>query len=498
MILRIIFPVVWISVLLLFYFLTHDQIINSLFKSNHYDFILVSFAVYVFVVYLIKEKRILFFTTGAGLIAVFFGFTFLSQFFLIIKLKIFSETNFLKLIITDISFFASIIFIFFSSLLLGKKILPDFSTIIQTGFGIIIQTFGLFFLGQFGILDRFFVFVLFLIPYLISIKEFLPFTNSLFFKPTSGISKIDYRGWASLFIILIFSVLNLVESIKPFPKGYDALTFYFNQIHQMYDNQELIYGYGPVNWLLYAGSGLILFGKNYFSFGLFSVTSIFSFFVFYDINRRFLSVNVALLGVALLASMPLFNSVAVLQQKVEGGLIFFGLLTFIIFLKYWDTKKGIHLFLLSFFLGFMFGIKPTSIILFLAFAMVIFAIELDKKIIISSFLLAIFTILFFRLDSFSGMREYHGNISLVMTMSFVVGVSLFLKVFFSQKREYSIFFSKVGILISGFLIPILPYLFYNISNTDEISLKTLIFQNPTDDKIKFEELKILIENERND
>jgi cellulose synthase/poly-beta-1,6-N-acetylglucosamine synthase-like glycosyltransferase len=123
---------------------------------------------------------------------------------------------------------------------------------------------------------------------------------------------------------------------------------------------------------------------------------------------------------------------------------------------------------------------------------------LDKKIIISSFLLAIFIILFLRLDSFSGMREYHGNISLVLSMTFVVGISLFMKIFFSQKREYKIFFSKLGILIAGFLIPILPYLFYNISNTDEISLKTLIFQNPPEDKIKFEELKILIENESND
>lgn len=495
MVSRIIFPSFWISILLLFYFLTHDQLVNALFSGRHLIFLSLLGLIFSALVYFIKQKKFGWILSGAGTWLIVLIVMISIQFAMILNLDIFSETQVARWLGLNLMVWILIPLFFFSSIKLGTLMYKEKQSFTHLGLGIIVHTFLLWALAKMEFLNSFSVGLIFLIPLIVQPSETYKQIKAFLFKRFINIDSLNFWGWASIFVTVITFSANFVESIRPFPKGYDALTLYFNLISAIHQKNEMIEGIGAFYGLLYPGSGLFLSNLSFLSFAFFPFIILLSGIVFFQICKKYLDINWSLAGFAMLMTLPLINSVAGLQQKIDGSVLLFSLLSIQLFLNNYGQWKKIEYLWMGIFLGFMFGIKFSSLIFILPMMAIIWSVDWNKYSLIPFIFGSLFLILALELDSFSGMRVYHSQIERNGYIFLALSILGFLSLIIFEKGSKWSFIRKNVPLLLGFLISILPLGINNYLETGKFDRQSLLFGNKKNMSIDFEKARNAINNE---
>lgn len=495
MISRIIFPAFWISILLLFYFLTHDQLVNALFSGRHLIFLSILGLLFSALVYLLKKKKFGWILSGSGVWLMVLMVMLSIQFAMVLNLDILGETKFSRWFGLNLMVWIFVPLFFYSSLKLGTLIYKEKQSFTHLGIGIIIHTFLLWILAKMEILNSYSVGIIFLIPLILKPSETYMQFKALIFKRFSNIETINSLGWASIFVFLITFCANFVEAIRPFPKGYDALTLYFNLISAIHQKNEMIEGIGAFYGLLYPGSGLFLSNLSFLSFAFFPFIILLSGLVFFQICRKYFDINWSLAGLAMLMTVPLINSVAGLQQKIDGSVLFFSLLCLQLFLNHYGQWKKNEYLLMGIFLGFMFGIKFSSLIFILPLLAIIWSVDWNKYSLIPLIFGSLFLILEFEIDSFSGMRVYHSQIERNGYIFLALSLLGFVGIIILEKGSFLGFFRKNVPLLLGFLLSIMPLGINNYLETRKFDRQSLLFGNKKTISIDLDKARNVINNE---
>jgi len=495
MVTRIIFPSFWISILLLFYFLTHDQLVNALFSGRHLIFLSILGLLYFGLVFSLKKKKLGWMPSGAGVWLLVLIVMLSIQFAMILNLDILAATRVSRWLGMNLMVWFFIPLFFFSSFKLGTLLYNEKYSFIHLGIGIIVHTFLLWGLAKMQFLNPISVGLIFLIPLILKPSETFNQFKGLFFQRFVKIETINFWGWASILVSLITFSANFVEAIRPFPKGYDALTLYFNLISAIHQKNGMIEGIGAFYGLLYPGSGLFLANLSFLSFAFFPFIILLSGLVFFQICKKYLDINGSLAGFAILMTVPLINSVAGLQQKIDGSVLLFSVLCIQLFLNHFGQWKKNEYLWLGFFLGFMFGIKFSSLIFILPMIAIIWIIDWNKYILIPLIFGSLFLITALELDSFSGMRVYHAQIERSGFIFLALSLVGFFGILIFEKANFISFLRKNAPLLMGFLLSILPLGINNYLETGKFDRQSLLFGNKKTFSIDFEKARNAINNE---
>jgi hypothetical protein len=495
MIFRTIFTTIWISIILIFYLFTHDQLVTSVFSGRHLGLILVSAALFAATIFIFNRNRWYWLFSGFGIWLSVFLMMFIIQLAMVKELNLIQELRVTRLLWMNLLTWGLMPIFFFSSLRLGGLLKISDNIWVHLGLGIIFHSFIIALIANLKVLNEFTVAIIFIIPIVLKPKNTWQLVNQILFKPLRPISSIHIWGWTSVFLTLFVFSSNLVESIRPFPKGYDAMTLYFNLLNQIHINNEMPLGIGSFYWLIYSGSGLFLTNLNAVSFAFFPFTLLISAILLFQISKKYVDVNLALVAMTLLITMPLVNSIGGLQQKVEGGLLFFSLLTIFVILNDYNALTKKKYFLIGLLLGYILGIKLSALIFLIGILLMLSAVELNKLSIIPGLFLTMYLIIIMELDSFSGMNLYHDIPQNYLPFFLIFSILGYFVIILVEKQKSFDFFKKIIPLILGLFLGILPLLINNFLETGNLNMKSLLFGKSITPKIDYEIIFQIIENE---
>ena len=495
MVTRIIFPIFWIAILLVFYLLTHDQLINALFSGRHLIFLGIMGLLFTgLVFYLNKNTKSWIFSGMGGWLLVLIMMVGI-QLAMICNFELMNEVKIGRWIGLNLIVGLITPLFFISSFKLGTLIYKSHPSFVHLGIGIIVHTYLIWIFARFEFLNPFFIAAIFVVPFAIKPLHSIKLLKLLFIKRLPNFSSINYSGWASIFIILVTFSLNLVESIRPFPKGYDALTLYYNLIASIHQKKELVDGIGAFYGILYTGSGLFASNLNILSFAFYPCIILCSGILFFSICRKFIDINLSLVGFALLMSVPLINSVAGLQQKIDGLVFLFSLLIVKIFTDKFGIWKNAEIFLWGSFLGFLLGIKFSALIFIAGVIIIFWAVIWNKYTLIPMVFATFFIIIEFQLDAFSEMRNYHSYYQINSKIFLWLALLGFLSIIIWQRDFKKEVLKKTMILFLGFVISILPMVINNFMETGKLDRQSLLFGNKVNVTIDIDKARNIINKE---
>ncbi len=343
-------------------------------------------------------------------------------------------------------------------------------------------------------------------------KSSLRFVKKSLFTPIQEVVHLDWIGFVSFFLLLVFISLNLLQNIRPFPFGFDALSIYLNLPQLISENNGLIEGYSPYYWSLFIALGHIVFDQIEVVIALSVSGAILSLFVIYEIARKWLDVNIALLTLVLFYSLPLINYQSYRDIKTDLGLLFI-LLSIILVLIKWlslqdhtsfkskelpnaekavltqekkngKQQKGILakylsesdqlLIVCGILSGMAIGIKLTGLIVIFGVLGALAYVKGREIGFLTAFFILFSVILIGGLDVASGLRAYHfGADYLMKGLPFlaVMGVVYL----FIKKRNHLISLIKCAFIYILFIgLVYLPWPIKNYQETKTISFSTLI------------------------
>jgi|GEM_PF-1007299 hypothetical protein len=262
---------------------------------------------------------------------------------------------------------AALILLFYG---LGSLILKDekgerLYESLGVGMGVVMGV--MFLLGAAGVLTSTVVRVviggLFLLAFLRSKQLVQLFFNR---KTTLNLEEIKTALPLGL-VILILSVLNFINTIRPVPLGNDSLNVYHNTTHLLVEYGGLVKGLAAYNAELILSLGQFLFGSTQAALQITFLGGLMAFGLLYDTFKKYMKWSHALLLLAVFMSLPMVNFFMHLDLKIDLILLFFNILAIRSVIE-WNfnkgTKKGWNALVLGgVFLGLSFGIKYTALLL---------------------------------------------------------------------------------------------------------------------------------------
>lgn len=252
---------------------------------------------------------------------------------------------------------------------LGSKVLSKFCFKCESGLGQFLISIGLgigivinfgFFLAYFKILKLPVVIFLVVGLFYLSRKEIGSFFNKI------ARAKIRVKG--DLQVVLFFSVFilvisHLVTKLRGFPLEFDSLSLYANTAKNLALTGRLPQAWSfPFGIELFMGFNWLLFGAGT-ALTINSLLGLLSVLAIYLIARKFVGYNFALFP-----SIFFYTTFAVAQltyfdDKVDLGILFFGVLSVYAFLQWQDQRNKRYLLLSGVFAGMAFVVKYTAIFL---------------------------------------------------------------------------------------------------------------------------------------
>jgi len=374
--------------------------------------------------------------------------------------------------------------------------------LIQTALGILFFTFFMFFLGLLGLLNPFVIAPICLMTLALYWQHtYLVFKETLL--TSIKIPKtLNALGVFSFLLLSIFLVLNFAQILRPFPIGSDSLRIYVNLASLIADYGGLVDGHQPYNWSLFMSTGLVVFGRMDVVLGVSFLGGILALHTLYRLSRKWLNVNYAALVLILFYSLPMVSFMSYMDMKVDMGLLFFTLTTLLLFYHWMQPvednlastpglglskanaffKKNIPtvllrnrlLVLMGVIMGFAFGIKLT--VLFLVFALInsIWYFQGNKVTLLTTFTLGFAIIFLLKLDDQPALRQFHDNVRLLQILLFTVGFGLLIYLFVKQRKKLFELLTYSVIVGAFFALPILPWVGKNLSETNTVSVLTML------------------------
>ncbi len=382
---------------------------------------------------------------------------------------------------------------------------PREARIIKLGVGITFLSFLITILAFFGVFKALFVLPLLLIILGVGWKSTLAFLQLTFLKPLNKQENLNWIGFTSFFLTLIFISLIFMSNVRPVPFGFDALAIYLNLPNLISQNEGLIEGYSPYYWSIFIALGKVVFDQFEIMIALSVGGGILSLFAIYEIARKWLDTNFSLTIVAIFYSLPIINYQSFRDIKTDLGLLFILLTAFLVLIRWLSSKddgmntiktetnklevvqtKGLLSTVLSeseqlavilgLLSGMALGIKLTGLIFILA-VLTVFSYQKGGVIgFFANFALTIFVILVGDLDT--SLRAYHfGTDSLKWIMG-LIGLAALGYVGVKQKDQLIslIKISAIYLFLVGIVYA--PWPIKNFQETGELSIKTLIEGKP--------------------
>jgi len=212
------------------------------------------------------------------------------------------------------------------------------TTIISLALGIIALSISLFFLGMVKLLQPFVIGPLLLGILLIFRKRVQFFLNYSLINKIQIRGHVNYLGFGSFYLMIIFISLIFVQNIRPFPYGFDALVIYMNLPNLIGETNGLVTGFSPYYWSLFVSLGFILLDSLPIVISLSVLGAILSGYTIFSISRKWINDNYALLATSLFFTLPLVNFQAYKDVKTDLGLLFFMLIVILVLLNYIESK----------------------------------------------------------------------------------------------------------------------------------------------------------------
>lgn len=379
--------------------------------------------------------------------------------------------------------------------------------LIEIALGFMGFIFLLFLLGTFGLLKG-----IILVPLMVTIlgidgKKTLQLLRNIFLRPIPINSHLNAIGIYSSLGLGLLILLNFIHILRISPTGFDAMTLYVKLANLIHDHEGLVAGYQPYYWSLLMSVGLVAFQKIEVVLSLSGLGGLLSLYALFHLSRRWLDINFTFLVLVLFYSAPLVHFQAALDLKTDLGLLFFLLCLLILFFNWMTVPKPVQaqqkepheslesiakfpallskytpdllkenklIALMGLFAGFALGIKLTALIAFLSLIIILWYVSANKLGFATAFCLVLFGILFLRLDDVQLLRQYHLGATQLQWALLLAGLGgLFtlwqrdsIKLF--KTLQYSI------LLGSFFLLPVLPWLVKNYSETNMLSTTGLL------------------------
>lgn len=185
---------------------------------------------------------------------------------------------------------------------------------------------------------------------------------------------------------LFFMGIYWVGGIKAFAAGFDGAALYANLSELIADNNALPGAYQAFGWSVVMSWGKLLFGSLTMSILLSHFIYVPALALAYTLISKWLKAPYALLSIVLILSLPAIGFQAMVDEKVDFGLLFISLAAVQLVLQYdfSSLKEEFHwrkllrgntyypFLILGSLLGFAFSIKYTAVFLIVAVAGLLF------------------------------------------------------------------------------------------------------------------------------
>lgn len=303
-----------------------------------------------------------------------------------------------------------------------------------------------------------------------------------------------------LFLSLFFLALYWVGGIKAFATGFDGAALYANLAKLVAEKHALPGAYQAFGWSVVMSWGQLLFGSLTFSLLLSHFVFLPALILAYSVLRNWLKSSYAFLSIFLVMSLPMFSFQAMVDEKVDFGLLLISLAAVFLVLQYKFSKTESAKFvwrdlfsssryypylLLGALLGFAFSIKYTAVFLVVAVLGLLFY-RLGKSLLFWGWM--IFFVGFIFLSGF----YLWGNLPLTNNEAFVLGLVMSIagiaimayRFFAIRSKARSLLYGLV-VLGSSFLLVFSPWAGKHLAERDyKFSVSSIIYGKP--DRISIE------------
>ena len=511
----LVFCFLWAFLIFIDYWYYHPTYFLSLKHFQYYELTAVLALLVGGVVFLwrksSKDRRIVsYLSNGLGILLLFSVITGINIFMHFAKLGTDIQLSFLeiggfigKIIAVLLATYFVYLFCFVSGAFILKNgfsfKLGEFSHIlVSIALGIFMLSIVLFILGFLNFLSFPILWGLFIIIPLLLWKQSLFFIKATFLQKVPNPKEISWLGILSIFGVLIYLSLIYLQNIRPVPFGFDALAVYLNLPNLIYERGGLVAGSSPYYWSLFISLGYFLFDRIEVVISLSVSGGILSAFVLYELARKWVRRDYALLTILLFYSLPLINFQSYRDVKIDLGLLFMLLIVLLLLFEFYTASIALvkvdkthpnkkitflkkryttdvqYLLLMGLLSGMALGIKLTALILIFSIVVSLFYINAGWVGLMTSLLLTLFVILMAGLDVASGLRAYHFGVSWLRWVLLGIGTVGFIYMFYTDKVK-SFQLIKWCMIYGVFvLLAYLPWPTKNYSETKSLSFQTFI------------------------
>ncbi|PID86386.1 hypothetical protein CSB08_00165 [Candidatus Gracilibacteria bacterium] len=374
----------------------------------------------------------------------------------------------------------------------------------------------LFLLASFGVLGFynlyavFFILILFLV---IGFKEFINFFYFFFnykvefknhdFSSNKLLEIFSLKLISSEFLFIVSTFIlsiNLINIVRPFPIGWDDLGVYMNYPKMLASSGSLDILGGMFSWQTFTGIGF-MFNSPVQAFFLNVLGGFMSFIVLILVVKDLLLnnegekvkedtiINVPLLVSTIFISMPMVIFQQAKDMKLDPGLFFVSLIAIYMFYYLYksyfrdkeekeklDNKRLFYLFVIGFIFGLAFSIKFTSLMLISGIIGVLFFVRLG----VAGFLG--YLSIYFSIFTGANLWRYM-NISIpddlvfrktFLIIGFLIGIMLLVYSKVKYKKRFKILFIKLGVILLGLSVFLIPWIGKNLAQSDTISISKIL------------------------
>jgi hypothetical protein len=464
-----------------------------------------------------------------------FGILFFSLVLLLICVNAFFHKNLGQMLSFEenLSFLSSILGIAGSTYLIilvsygiGKLICRLFSLglprqlmhLAAIGLGIISIVSLLFILGTVGLLSGWLLWPLFGILIALSWRSVWQFLRMTLWRTIPTTNNLNALGLSSFYLLLIFIAINFAQVARPFPIGFDAITYYVNLSSLIGEYQSLVQGFGAYNWSLFMSLGYLLFDKTAITLSLSFSGGILALLVLFQVSRRWLDVNFSLLILLLFYTLPMISWLSYRDMKVDMGLLFYALLIVLLTFEWLAPTQKVKkekkpgkkpkrtagqkprsetapllekariwlserqppalkghtiLILIGIMIGFSVGIKFSALIVLLSFLPIIAYAQGNRYAFLASLCIVLFLVLLARFDAQAALRSLHLWANLLQWLLGIAGIAILIYLFLRQREIFSRVLKSTIICIGFCALTLSPWLIKNAIETKSFSITSL-------------------------
>jgi|GEM_PF-2566072 len=400
-----------------------------------------------------------------------------------------------------------VLFLFtLSAFSIGKLVLPFLNlkvsklthTLLSIASGITLITLIMFLLGTLNLLWFYVIGPILILPIIFNWKRNIEFLKSLFLMPFKE-RPTNLLGLLSLFAILFFIASNFIAIMRPIPFGFDALNLYMITPKLIDGYHGLAQGGQAYNWSIIMSLGFI-FGKSVpLALGLSVLPGILSILFIYQIAKKFVSHNSALIASALFFTLPIILWQSTNEIKVDLGslLILFAALLLLVentnvkkvlklrkgklYDKFFQSKLGNILLedkqlgtwiLMGWLCGYAFGVKYTALFAIFGFVVFLFYKYASRWAFIGIFFIIFAVIFQFDLYRFSN-DSITINSPLLVIIPFIAGAALLVISFLKDKLKLRNVLKYVSVFTVVTFISISPWIIKNLSENKKIDVNSM-------------------------